>query len=77
MEEVQFISFCARLPNVFCKKMVRLGCWRIYYKPGHRYAHSWDIWNHILFMYKTMMKKPLKSDDLHLKVFEEFIEVSF
>jgi len=77
MWDVQFISFCAGLPNVFCKKMNRFGCWRIFYKPGYRYAHSWDIWNHIKFMYETMMGKKLTTDDVHLMVFEKYIEVRF
>jgi len=77
MSEIQFISFCAGLPNVFCKKMRRSRCWRIFYKPGYRYELSWDIWNHIKFMYETMMKKKLTSDDVHLKVFGKYIEVSF
>lgn len=75
MFEVQFIALCVGLPNVICKKMKRSNCWRIFYKPGYYYAHSWDIWNHVKFMYETMNKKPLYSDDVHLRVFEKYIEV--
>lgn len=75
MFEVQFIALCAGLPHVYCKKMKRLNCWRIFYKPGFRYEHSWDIWNHVKFMYETMNKKPLSPDDVHLRVFEKYIEV--
>ena len=77
MNEIQFIAFCAGLPNVKARKMRRLQNWRIFYKPGTRYAHSWDIWNHIKFMYETMTKKPLSPDDVHLRVFEKYITVQF
>ena len=77
MTELQFIAFCAGLPNVKTRKMVRFQNWRIFYKPGIHYAHSWEIWNHIKFMYETMNKKPLSTDDVHLKVFEKYITVQF
>jgi hypothetical protein len=75
MFEDEIITFCSRLPKVSCKKMKRTNCWRLFYKPGHRYAHSWDIWNHVKFMYETMNKKPLSVNDVKLRVFENYIEV--
>lgn len=75
MWDAQFIAFCAGLPNVFCKKMKRSGRWRIFYKPNFYYAHSWDIWNHIKFMYETMFSKSLTTDEVKLRVYEKYIEI--
>ena len=75
MRDTDFLPIIAGFPNVFCRKMVRSGSWRIFYKPGYRYAHSWDIWNHVKFIYETIKLHSITPDDVHLRVFEKYIEV--
>lgn len=75
MKRQDFLFFVNSLPNVKMKEMKKTGTWRIYYKSGGRYAHSWDIWNHIKSMYETFYKMPITSDDVGLRVFGKYIEL--
>ena len=75
MRDADFIPIIAGFPDVFCRKMSRSGSWRIFYKPGSRYAHSWDIWIHVKFIYETVKLRSIYPNDVHLQVFEKYIEV--